>query len=87
MAKLELKKGSESSHAFAMIAKDGERVEFDNNCICEGQVEVWLNRLLATMRSTLRFELTRAVGAYDDKPRGITIRKNVLVFFIPGGDQ
>ena len=71
MAKLELKKGSDSSHAFAMMAKDGERVEFDKICICEGQVEVWLNRLLATMRSTLRWELTRAVDAYDDKPRGI----------------
>ena len=69
MAKLDLKKGHESSHAFAMIAKDGERVEFDRICICEGQVEVWLNRLLDTMRTSIRFFLTNAVAAYEEKPR------------------
>ena len=55
MAKLDLKKGSDSSHAFAMMAKDGERVEFDKICICEGQVEVWLTRLMTNMRETIRY--------------------------------
>lgn len=33
------------------------------------KVEVWLNRLLDTMRSTVRHEITEAVLAYEDKPR------------------
>ena len=33
------------------------------------QVEVWLNRVLDSMRSTIRHELTEAVSAYEDKPR------------------
>ena len=33
------------------------------------QVEVWLNRVLDAMRSTIRHELTEAVSAYEDKPR------------------
>ena len=40
--------------AYAMSAKDGEYVEFNVDCLCEGQVEVWLNRLMSTMRSTIR---------------------------------
>ena len=43
-----------SNKAFAMSAKDGEYVEFNEDCVCEGQVEVWLNRLMATMRSSIR---------------------------------
>ncbi len=41
-------------------------------CICGGflwKVEVWLNRVLDTMRSTVRHEMTEAVMAYEDKPR------------------
>ena len=44
-----------SNNAFAMSAKDGEYVEFNVDCICEGQVEVWLNRLMSTMRSSIRY--------------------------------
>lgn len=33
------------------------------------KVEVWLNRVLDTMRSTVRHEMTEAVMAYEDKPR------------------
>lgn len=33
------------------------------------KVEVWLNRLLDTMRSTVRHEMTEAVLAYEDRPR------------------
>ena len=43
-----------TKNAFAMSAKDGEYVEFNVDCVCEGQVEVWLNKLMATMRSTIR---------------------------------
>lgn len=30
---------------------------------------MWLNRLLDTMRATVRDEMTAAVAAYEDKPR------------------
>lgn len=33
------------------------------------QVEVWLSRLLDTMRATVRDEMSVAVAAYEDKPR------------------
>lgn len=33
------------------------------------QVEVWLNRIQSRMRSTLRFLLSEAVSAYEEKPR------------------
>lgn len=33
------------------------------------KVEVWLNRVLDSMRSTVRHEMTEAVLAYEDKPR------------------
>lgn len=33
------------------------------------KVEAWLNRVLDTMRSTVRHEMTEAVMAYEDKPR------------------
>lgn len=33
------------------------------------KVEVWLNRVLDTMRSTVRHEMTEAVTTYEDKPR------------------
>ena len=56
MAKLKLREDNPATanNAHAMVAKDGEIVEFHKECRCEGQVEVWLNRLLTTMRDTLR---------------------------------
>lgn len=36
---------------------------------CLYKVEMWLNRVLDTMRSTVRYEMTEAVMAYEDKPR------------------
>ena len=43
-----------SNKAYAMSSKDGEYVLFNDDCICEGQVEVWLNKLMATMRASIR---------------------------------
>ena len=57
MAKLKLRmdKNNEPLNlAYAMIAKDGEEVDFDKDVRCENQVEVWLNRLMDIMRSTIR---------------------------------
>ncbi|CAH2050780.1 unnamed protein product, partial [Iphiclides podalirius] len=47
--------------AAGMIAKDGEYVPFHGSCDCTGPVEIWLNRLQAIMRSTIRhyFEFTK----------------------------
>lgn len=33
------------------------------------QVEAWLNKLLDTMQSTIRHEMTEAVISYEEKPR------------------
>ena len=57
MAKLKLREDNPATqnNAYAMVAKDGEIVDFHKECRCEGQVEVWLNRLLTTMRDTLRY--------------------------------
>ena len=43
-----------SNNAYAMSSKDGEYVLFNHDCICEGQVEEWLNKLMTTMRSSIR---------------------------------
>ncbi|XP_025202252.1 dynein beta chain, ciliary-like, partial [Melanaphis sacchari] len=56
-----------------MYAKDGEYVEFNENCECSGQVEKWLNKLTDTMRSSGRQYFDRAVKSYDDKPRRLWI--------------
>lgn len=57
MAKLKIREtedGQVTNNAYATIAKDGEYVEFSEDCVCEGQVEVWLNKLMDTMRKTIR---------------------------------
>ena len=39
-------------------------------CQCSAfQVEMWLNKVLDTMRSTIRHELSEAVVSYEEKPR------------------
>uniref|UniRef100_A0A803VV29 Dynein axonemal heavy chain 17 n=1 Tax=Ficedula albicollis TaxID=59894 RepID=A0A803VV29_FICAL len=72
LAKLEFvldsdKKPQKMAHG--MFSRDGEYVAFDADCDLSGQVEVWLNRLLGRMRSTLRSLIPRALGTYEDKPR------------------
>nr|XP_054501017.1 dynein axonemal heavy chain 17 [Agelaius phoeniceus] len=55
--------------AHGMFSRDGEYMDFDADCDLSGQVEVWLNRLLERMRSTLRSLMPQALGTYEDKPR------------------
>ncbi|XP_057895061.1 dynein axonemal heavy chain 17 [Melospiza georgiana] len=55
--------------ALGMFSRDGEYMDFDAECDLSGQVEVWLNRLLECMRSTLRSLMPQALGTYEDKPR------------------
>ncbi|XP_032430935.1 dynein axonemal heavy chain 9 [Xiphophorus hellerii] len=72
MAKMQFeadKEGNPSQAAVGMYSKEDEYVPFNQACDCSGQVEIWLNRVLDTMRSTVRHEMTEAVAAYEDKPR------------------
>ncbi|NXT54658.1 DYH17 protein, partial [Pluvianellus socialis] len=52
-----------------MFSRDEEYVPLDADCDLSGQVEVWLNRVLASMRSTLRHLIPEAVVTYEEKPR------------------
>uniref|UniRef100_A0A8C4GZ62 Dynein heavy chain 9, axonemal n=1 Tax=Dicentrarchus labrax TaxID=13489 RepID=A0A8C4GZ62_DICLA len=72
MAKMQFEadgEGNPSKTGLGMYSKEEEYVPFNQSCDCTGQVEVWLNRVLDTMRSTVRHEMTEAVMAYEDKPR------------------
>ncbi|XP_029978186.1 dynein axonemal heavy chain 9 [Sphaeramia orbicularis] len=61
--------GNPSKTGLGMYSKEEEYVPFNQSCDCTGQVEVWLNRVMDTMRSTVRHEMTEAVMAYEEKPR------------------
>uniref|UniRef100_A0A8B9E0C3 DYH9 protein n=1 Tax=Anser cygnoides TaxID=8845 RepID=A0A8B9E0C3_ANSCY len=52
-----------------MYSREQEYVSFSEHCDCNGQVEVWLNHVLDSMRATVRDEMTEAVSAYEEKPR------------------
>ncbi|NXA70989.1 DYH9 protein, partial [Mohoua ochrocephala] len=72
LAKLKFQVDSEQKATkvgLGMYSREEEYVQFSEPCDCSGQVEVWLNRLLDTMRATVRDEMTAAVAAYEDKPR------------------
>jgi len=58
-----------SKIAKSMVAKDGEVVDFKEQCDCTGAVEVWLNRLEDAMKATVRHYFDKGVATYDDKPR------------------
>ncbi|XP_077110730.1 dynein axonemal heavy chain 9 isoform X2 [Ranitomeya variabilis] len=68
MAKMKFKDG-ESKTGLGMYSKEDEYVTFSEPCDCSGQVEMWLNRVLDSMRATVRHEMTEAVTAYEEKPR------------------
>ncbi|XP_032899964.1 dynein heavy chain 9, axonemal isoform X2 [Amblyraja radiata] len=55
--------------ALGMYSKEDEYVNFKEPCDCDGQVEIWLNRVLDAMRDTVRHEMTEGVMAYEEKPR------------------
>ncbi|KAH1023596.1 hypothetical protein HUJ04_012770 [Dendroctonus ponderosae] len=52
-----------------MYAKDGEYVKFHENTDCCGPVEVWLNKIQAAMRSTIRTDIGEGALSYEEKPR------------------
>ncbi|KAM9308794.1 LOW QUALITY PROTEIN: dynein axonemal heavy chain 11 [Gastrophryne carolinensis] len=55
--------------AMGMYSKEKEFVPFKLNCHCTGQVEHWLKNVEDTMCETVRFHITEAVAAYEEKPR------------------
>ncbi|XP_024130607.1 dynein heavy chain 9, axonemal [Oryzias melastigma] len=61
--------GNPTKTAVGMYSKEEEYVPFDHPCDCSGQVEVWLNRVLDSMRSTVRHEMSKAVKNCQEKPR------------------
>ncbi|XP_016382633.1 dynein axonemal heavy chain 9 [Sinocyclocheilus rhinocerous] len=72
MAKLKFETdagGKLTKTGLGMFSKEDEYVQFNEPCDCTGQVEVWLNRVLDSMRATVRHEMTEAVAAYEEKPR------------------
>ena len=71
MAKLKMieKDGKTTKTAHSMVAKDGEVVKFLEDCSCDGQVESWLNRLMSSMRATIRNEFAKSMVTYEDTPR------------------
>ncbi|KAL4648151.1 dynein heavy chain 9, axonemal-like [Arapaima gigas] len=61
--------GKPTKISLGMYSKEEEYVVFNKPCDCTGQVEAWLNRVLDSMRGTVRHEMTEAVVAYEEKPR------------------
>ncbi|KAK7573934.1 hypothetical protein V9T40_011125 [Parthenolecanium corni] len=56
-------------YAMGMFAKDGEYVEFNHPCDCNGPVEIWLNNLQNTMMSTIRHYIAEGTQSYEEKSR------------------
>ncbi|KAJ3292200.1 hypothetical protein HDU79_001606 [Rhizoclosmatium sp. JEL0117] len=72
IARLEFQKnekGEFTKTAVGMYSQQDEYVEFVEKCECTGAVEVWLNRLVDTMRKTLKHLLGEGVSTYEEKPR------------------
>ncbi|XP_035728185.1 dynein beta chain, ciliary-like [Vespa mandarinia] len=72
MARLKFDNSNEQTtkRVLGIFAKDGEYVKFCNyKMICDGPVEVWLNRLQLSMRVSIRYYFSEAVIAYEEKPR------------------
>ncbi|VDI07166.1 dynein heavy chain, axonemal [Mytilus galloprovincialis] len=74
MAKLKFATDSKDNplkSGLAMWSKDGEYVDLKEPCDLNGQVEIWLNRLLIAMQNTIRHQLIEAVTTYEEKPRDV----------------
>ncbi|NWI70492.1 DYH17 protein, partial [Todus mexicanus] len=72
LAKLKFKMSRDNKplkFGLGMFSNDEEYVPFDKECNLFGQVEVWLNRVLSSMRSTLRRLIPEALVTYEEKPR------------------
>lgn len=54
-------KGEPSKGALAMFDPKGERVNFADECMCEGPVETWLNGVVDAMKAALFHEFTQVL--------------------------
>lgn len=55
---------------YAIFSKENEeKIEFSTECNCDGQVEVWLNRVTDHMRETVHRNVKAALQAYPNKQR------------------
>lgn len=61
--------------AIGMHSGEGEYVEFAEDCMCDGPVELWLQNVVDSMKAGLISEFRKAVPAYDDTPRSTWIFK------------
>lgn len=69
IARLKLNNDVTNKISYGMWAKDGEYVEFPTTCDLNGQVEVWLKRLLEKQCKTVWHWLSLAVHEYENKTR------------------
>ena len=72
LAKIEMKSdedGNPTNAATTMIAKDGEKVTFAADCLCDGKVENWLNSLMDAMQEGLRVKFAESFLTYEGTPR------------------
>ena len=72
IARLEFEKnanGDFTKNAIGMYSLQDEYVPFEKPCDCSGAVENWLNRIVVSMRNTLRHLLGESVTSYEEKPR------------------
>ena len=65
----DLKFKQDEKIAVGMYSSEREYVEFEDECDCDGQVEVWLNRVMDSMRAAIRSYLSDAVITYEEKTR------------------
>lgn len=71
-------KWSGDNKCTAMISREGEVVDFDNELVLDGPVEIWLQKLLDTGIVTLRERLSEAAAAaYDTSQRPNWIASNI----------
>ncbi|XP_023565616.1 dynein heavy chain 11, axonemal [Octodon degus] len=59
--------------AVGMYSKEKEHVAFQAECDCIGHVETWLLQLEQTMQETVRWSITEAIAAYEEKARELWI--------------
>ncbi|PNW78281.1 hypothetical protein CHLRE_09g403800v5 [Chlamydomonas reinhardtii] len=62
-------RGDPTKIATHMHSKEGEVVEFVEDCSCDGPVEVWLQNVVDSMKLALQVEFRKAIPTYDELPR------------------
>ena len=58
-----------SKTAVGMHSKEGEHVEFAQNCNCEGQVEDYLWNVMSTMQNVVHTQMVKSIEQYERMAR------------------